>query len=518
MTNKNRHARVLMVALDACEPRLVEQWMNNGSLPNLQRLRGRGCYGRLASTADWLAGSPWPTFYTGTTPADHGLYHFLQWRGDKMALIRPSPDWLPLRPFWRDLSKAGRRIIAIDLPMTFHPEPFNGVEISGWATHDQLAPPASHPSSMMDWLRREFGKSSLREEVFEPQQLKSLLQLRDELIQATQCTADIAEVLMSRETWDLFICGFGATHRGGHKLWDLTGALGGIGPDSRKEFSNALRDVYVACDAAVGQLVEAAGNGMTVLVFSLHGMGPNTSRANLLPQILDRILDKKGKSLSGSERHVYLKRLLSLIPFELRSSVKRRLPLSLRGRFTRFWHMGSIDWSVTPVASLAADLQGYIRINIRGREAAGIVEPGEEYDRLCAEIIEGLSTFVDADTSEPVVESVMRSDQLFSQGLRRNNLPDLLVRWASSPAANHKAVVSPRYGSISWPIPGRNPDGRSGNHRPEGFLIAVGDNVQPASQIEGAHILDLAPTVYALLNIPKPSEMCGDVLSAIQSG
>jgi predicted AlkP superfamily phosphohydrolase/phosphomutase len=365
---------------------------------------------------------------------------------------------------------------------------------------------------MMDWVRREFGQSPLSEEVFEPQQPESLLELRDELIQATRCLTDVAEVLMSRETWNLFMCGFGATHRGGHKLWDLTGALGDIRQGGRAEFSHALRDVYVACDTAVGQLVEAAGDGVTILVFSLHGMGPNTSRAELLPQMLDRILTRKEKSLAGSERHVYLERLLNLIPLEWRRSIKRRLPLSFQQRLTTFWRMGSIDWSVTPAFSMVADLQGYIRINLRGREAAGIVEPGEEYDRLCAEIIEGLSTFVDADTGEPVVESVIRSDQLFKQGSQLNNLPDLLVRWASSPAANHRAIMSHRYGSIPWPIPGRNPDGRSGNHCPEGFLIAVGDHIQPDSRIKDAHILDLAPTVYALLDLPKPTEMCGNVL------
>jgi predicted AlkP superfamily phosphohydrolase/phosphomutase len=53
--------------------------------------------------------------------AEHGVYDFLQWRADRMALVRPSPDWLPLRPFWRDVSDAGRRVIAVDLPMTFAP-------------------------------------------------------------------------------------------------------------------------------------------------------------------------------------------------------------------------------------------------------------------------------------------------------------------------------------------------------------------------------------------------------------
>jgi predicted AlkP superfamily phosphohydrolase/phosphomutase len=134
------------------------------------------------------------------------------------------------------------------------------------------------------------------------------------------------------------------------------------------------------------------------------------------------------------------------------------------------------------------------------------------------DIAEGLKTFVDANTGEGIIESVVRSDQIFPQGSRRNNLPDLLVRWTASPAANHQKLVSSRYGSVLWPTPGRNPDGRSGNHRPEGFLLAVGECIQPYSKIEKASILDLAPTVLALLNTPKPVEICGNTLLPTQSG
>ena len=41
---------------------------------------------------------------------------------------------------------------------------------------------------------------------------------------------------------------------------------------------------------------------------------------------------------------------------------------------TAYWRMGKIDWSATKVFNLVADLQGYIRINLKGREVEGIVE------------------------------------------------------------------------------------------------------------------------------------------------
>jgi predicted AlkP superfamily phosphohydrolase/phosphomutase len=505
-----------MIALDAAEPRLVEKWMDDGSLPNLARLRARGCYGRLASSSDWLAGSPWPTFYTGTTPADHGVYHFLQWQADRMTYARPGPDWLRARPFWRDLSSSGCRAIAIDLPMTFAPEPFNGLEISGWATHDLLSPPASYPEEEMDAVRRQFGPSPIHEEAGGLQRPKALLSLRDELIRATHLVAELAVSRMNREPWDLFLTGFGAPHRGGHRLWDLSGVRGPVGREEERQLGAALQDVYAACDAAVGRLVAEAGEHARIVVFSLHGMGANTDRSHLTAGMLSRILDERTQSRPAKQTGL-LERMREFVPLELRNRVKRMLPSVLQDRLTLFWRVNNTDWGKVSAFGLISDLQGYIRINLRHREAAGIVEPGEEYDRLCDRIAEGLKTFRDADTGEPLVDSVLRVDELYPHGSRRNNLPDLLVRWAHSPAANHRALVSDRYGTIEWPTPGLNPDGRSGNHRPQGFLVVAGERIAPASHVEGAHIMDLAPTAYALLGVAQPPEMRGKVLSVIRA-
>jgi predicted AlkP superfamily phosphohydrolase/phosphomutase len=341
---------------------------------------------------------------------------------------------------------------------------------------------------------------------------KSLLRLRDELVETTDRVADLAESFMQGEAWDLFMVGFGATHRGGHKLWDLSGLSGQAGPEEQAELRNALRDVYLACDRAIGRLVDQAGEQAAILVFSLHGMGANTSRVELLPEMLDRILSDKAARAETNQEPTsggLLQRVRKMIPLEWRDNVKRRLPAAWQDKLTVFWRTGRVDWTTTRAFSLVADLQGYIRVNLKDREAAGIVSPGPEYDHLCQEITQGLMTFVDADTGRPVVEQIIRSDQQFEPGPCRQDLPDLVVRWANRAAADHRAIVSPRYGMIAWPVPGRNPDGRSGNHRPKGFLIARDGHSQPGSAIEDAHIIDLAPTVYGLLDLPQPGELRG---------
>lgn len=496
-----------MIGLDAAEPRLIERWMGDGSLPHLRRLREQGGYGRIGSSADWLAGSPWPTFYTGMPPGDHGFYHHLCWRAARMQTMRPTPDYLPLTPFWRELSRLGPRVIALDVPLTYEPEPFNGVEISGWATHDGLVPPCAYPADTMRWVEREFGASPVSNEEYVRLPASRLIEVRDEQVRATGLVAELATALMRREPWDLFIVAVGSPHRCGHKLWDETGLSEAPSPVERATFADALRQVYVACDVAVGRLIQEAGNGTTVLVFSLHGMGSNTSRVEALPEMLRRILAARSSTVSPPTGVLQWAR--GLVPNAWRHAVKSRLPLSLQDRLTAFWRLGGTDWSRTRAFCQLADLQGYIRVNLKGREAAGVVEPGSEYDTLCQEITEGLRSFTDAESGHGLVRDVGRSDQLYPGGKRVSELPDLIVRWATSPAAEHRALTSPRFGTITMPSPGSNPTGRSGNHRPEGFLIAVGPEFEQGSTLEGASILDLAPTVYQIFGTKTPAAMRG---------
>ena len=502
---------VLMIGLDAAEPELIERWTSDGTLPHLARLRAAGSYHRLASSAAWLAGSPWPTFYTGTSPAAHGLYHFLQWRPERLALARPDADWLAVDPFWRAL--AGPRSLVVDAPMVYPPAPFAGIEISGWATHDHLRPPASHPPDQLARLQAAHGGAPVAEEALGLQAPRVLQALRAELLHAVGCVTAATEGLMRTEPWDLCLATFAATHRGGHKLWDASGMRGAIGPGDDAALFAALREIYRACDAAVGRLAAAAGETARLLVFSLHGMGPNTGRHEILPALLEAVLT--GRAPAAPVARPGLQRLRQLVPVEWRHDVKRRLPQAWQDRLTGFWRTVPGRAGLPDAFTLLSDQQGYLRVNLQGRERSGTVPAGAERERLLARIAEGLGSFRDADSGAPLVAAIGRTEDLFPDGCRRDLLPDLIVRWSDTPAARHRAIVSDRFGSIAWPTPGRNPDGRAGNHRGTGFLIATGDGLPAAADQGAADIRDLAPTVCALLGVAPPWPMEGRPIAAL---
>ena len=79
---------------------------------------------------------------------------------------------------------------------------------------------------------------------------------------------------------------------------------------------------------------------------------------------------------------------------------------------------------------------GGIRMNLEGREPAGLLEPGAEADRFCEQLAADLTALEDPRTGCRLIRRVARTAELY-QGPHIDELPDLLVEWSDDgPVAN----------------------------------------------------------------------------------
>jgi len=504
---ENRKPRVLIIALDAAELTLIERLVQQDKLPNIARLRDVSARGRIRSVADWFVAAPWPSFYTGASPTEHGIYHYLPWNPRTMASQPLEPDQFTLEPFWRDFQARGIETLVIDAPMV-HPPPRqeHSTEICGWCTHDCLSEPWVHPASARERIRADGHEPIKLVETQRPMSLEELGQLTDVLNASTRNIRDLSLSLLSGQYWDFAIVSFTATHMGGHQLWGPTSLDSKVGLPGGDAIAAALESIYIECDRAVGSLIESAPDDTTIMLMSLHGMESNTTRSELLPEILRLILS--GQESDDTRSFRLLSALREHVPRIWRHAIKHRLPQPLQDRLTGFWRTGGKDWSSTRAFALVPDLQGYVRINLRGREAEGVVAPGEEYDAICDLIISALAQFVDADTGQPIVSEAKRMDAICPGDPKLNYLPDIAINWTKTPCAMHREIKSP-FGSIPWPTPGLDFDGRSGNHREYGFLMVRGADIEPGITLPELDILDVAPTLYDIFDLPRPEHMHG---------
>ena len=145
-----------MLGIDSANFGIIKS--NLAVLPNFARALGAGVFRRLESPGDLISGAVWPTFYTGKSPGDHGVYHILQWDQDSMRLRRLSEDWFYCEPFWIELERAGLRATVVDTPVSFQSHLKDGIEVSNWGVHNPFCPYAANRPEMARDIRRRFGK------------------------------------------------------------------------------------------------------------------------------------------------------------------------------------------------------------------------------------------------------------------------------------------------------------------------------------------------------------------------
>lgn len=502
--------KLLVILFDAAEPLLVDQWINDGSLPNLKKLRDTGSHGSLSSELNWIGSLPWLPFYSGKLPESIDVPSGLVWNPEKMTAGRFDPETLGILPFWRRFHQDGPYSLVLDMPFSPPPTPFNGVEVTGWMTHDStMEYLQTFPVTLKPWVISKYPNARRIFERTGAMSKREFLEIRDSLIQQARKMKELAVNMLQTEPWQFCLMSLNAAHLGGHKLWSLSNLSESILDEEKKELSDALRQVYIVCDTAIGNIMKLMDDETNVVVFSLHGMTDNFNRNEILPQMLKRILADDIDRRDGSQ---LLNSLRSAIPIRWRHQLTSRLSMKFRDRLSVFWRVGQYNWSRTQAFPLPADRLGLIRINLKGRESLGIVEP-DHIDKLCEKIAAGLKTFVDADTGEPVVKNVRRTTLENDKW----GYPDLVVEWSGLvPASKHRVVSSPSFGSIPWPTPNGNPDGRSGNHRFKGVFFASGPDIKSGT-IEEINIIDLLPTILTLLGQPVSSDLPGTAAPILRS-
>ena len=496
---------MVMLGLDAAEHSVIESLIARGRMPTLGRLRQLGTHGLLRSPADLYSGAVWPTFYSGQRVPWHGVYHNKLWQPGRMCCTVPDARTYRARPFWESPGDADIRTCIVDVPLILgNARPSNGVYLSGWATHD-LTATCSSPASLWRALQREFGRRTMPVENFGPQNTRSLERLLGELLRATEQLQRVSLSLLRRERWDFTCIVFGAAHRAGHYLWDLEQAHEADRADAkqRARLAKAVECVYEAIDGALGELLPQVGADARVIVFSLHGMGPNGGWSEIVPEMLDTW--RRSLSQQAVRRGV-LYALRNALGGTARP-LRRLIPASLAAQLVPLWSSRMFEWSRTSVFPLPMDLTGLLRVNLRLRERDGIVSPGRDYEALCGQLEEFFSSLRDCATGRPIVSSIVRAyEQAPHAAPYRDGQPDLIVRWTELRTSEVPALLSSQLPRYRCPVPRWLPSGRSGNHLPTGWFVAAGPGIAAKASLATHDILDLAPTARALLGLqPDPS-------------
>jgi predicted AlkP superfamily phosphohydrolase/phosphomutase len=214
--------KILVIGLDGGTWELVEPWARQGLLPTFQRFMQEGTWGPLRSTVPPITAPAWTSFATGKNPGKHGLFDFLSRRPDSYRTRPFNASHRNGESLWGLLSRAGKRVGVLNVPMTYPPEPINGFMVAGMGT------PASvedfcYPLDFLRELRQAVpGYVVQHAGIFdprgrEPQMLQAVREMTAMRQQAVLHFLDHTE-------WDFFMAVFMATDLLQHYFWHFMDA------------------------------------------------------------------------------------------------------------------------------------------------------------------------------------------------------------------------------------------------------------------------------------------------------
>ena len=539
--------KVIAIGLDAADPELLETWMAQGYLKNLKRLREEGAYGRLTNLQYYKAETPWTTFLTGCLPQKTGYWApFKFYEGSYNVKEVQAYDFTEYQPFYA--LGDDYRVAVFDMPQSKLSDQVNGLQVLAWGAHSPQTPSHSLPDPLYDSLNARYGKHpALHRDHGDWWDQAYLNRLRTNMAKGIERRIQICRDWLKQEQWDLFLTIFGEPHSAGHDFWYLSQPDHPLYPYKPKSWTaDPMLETFEAVDNAIGEILYDVSEDAYVVVFAAHGSGNNTTDVSsmlFLPEFLYRfsfpgqVMFAAGKSgapappmATSPKRKTWTGEIWQRKHDHnpLKRFLRRQLPSKFHRYLDQIFGVSSEDvispeqlraqgqslfwqptmwysplWPKMKAFALPSFSEGYIRINLQGREPDGIVNPSE-YDALCEELTQQLQKLTNARTGEPIVKQVVRTRQ--SASAQDPKLPeaDLVVIWQEQPA---DVVDHPEFGRIG-PVPYR----RTGSHRGRGFLTVRGPNIEAGSTLPEGHGVDLAPTILELMDAPIPDYFDGKPL------
>lgn len=511
--------RVLVIGLDGATFNLIRPWIREGRLPNLAKLLENGVSGELESTIPPVTFPAWMSFATGKNPGKLGIYDLTKRRKSSYIVQLANPGSLREKLLWNILNDYVIRTGIVNVPGTFPPREVDGFMITGMFTPSEREN-FCYPTGLKTKLNLGVGKYEL--DVDHWKYFDEGRFLKD-INRVTAKREKVAEYLIKAFDVQFFMIVFTSPDRIQHVMWKYMDANHPQHDLERaQQYSNAIKAYWQKLDRIVGKLIWAFGDEGTVLVLSDHGFGPRTKTFYVnewLRQIgFLKLRDKVEKSLLAGLGRIITKLYYSLGKTRVYHSLAhlvfrllgRNLVYDLVFKYVSFEEMiGRIDWTQTKAFSLPHTAHfGQIYINLKGRDPQGCVQPSD-YEKVRNEIIDKLGRLEDPLSGEKLRTDIYKPEEIYS-GLYVNEAPDIIFT-----VNNSECEVDVRFGHASLFLQGSFDLRHTGTHKKEGIFIASGPDIKKGTEITGAKIIDITPTILHLFGIPIPRDMDGRVLREI---
>lgn len=440
--------KILVVGLDCAAPELL---FGDERLENFRRLMDAGCYGRLESIVPPITVPAWMCMATSQDPGSLGVYGFRNRTNhtyDGLGIVNSKS--ITALAAWDQVAREGKRSVILGVPPCYPPRKVAGISVGCFLTPDTSKDVYTNPPEVAREIEQLVGPYPVDVKGF---RTNNKAWLRDEIYAMSRKHFAVARHYLKNTDWDYFQLveiGLDRMHHGFWSYHDPEHVLHVPG----NPFRETIRDYYRHLDEELGSLLELLTDDTIVLVVSDHGA-----------QRLD----------GGFCVNEWLIREGLLVLNSYPEQVTPFAKLDVNWDETRVWSEGGY----------------YARVffNVKGREPRGTIDSAD-YERFRDEIKARFEATTNPE-GKPLGTLVFRPEEIYRDV--RNVAPDLVVHFGG---LYWRSIGGVGYPGLHIQENDTGPD--DCNHAQFGSFILASSNNPLSGPIEGAHLLDITPTLLEL--------------------
>jgi predicted AlkP superfamily phosphohydrolase/phosphomutase len=458
--------KICVLGLDCAAPEIV---FGDLRLPNLRRLMGQGVYGRLCSVIPPITVPAWMCMSCSQDPGSLGVYGFRNRSNHSYnGLEFANSASIKAPAIWDFLAQHGKKSIVMGVPPNYPPRRINGISIGDFLTPDTVKNDFTFPPSIKARITELIGEYPADVKNFRSGDKASL---KEQIFEMNRKHWRVVRWLLTEQQWDYFHFVDIGLDRMHHGFWNYFDR-GHVRFEPGNAYENAIPEYYSLLDEQIGSVLDLLDQDTIVLVVSDHGA-----------QRLD----------GGFAINQWLVREGLLVLNQYPDAPTPLERLNVNWNKTRVWSEGGY----------------YARMffNMQGREPYGVVAAAE-YESFQNEMKARLELLPD-DKGGRLGTEVFKPKEIYRHV--RNVAPDLIVHlgglyWRSIGTVGHSRIHLRENDS--------GPDGC--NHSQYGIFILSSPNCHLRGELEGANLLDIAPTLLDLAGYQIPEIMQGHTLLAAE--
>ncbi len=451
--------KLLVLGLDCAAPEIL---LEDESLVNFRRLMEVGCFGRLESVIPPITVPAWMCLCTSQDPGSLGIYGFRN-RTDHTysGLGIANSRSIDAFAIWDQVARTGGKSVVIGVPPNYPPRKIHGISVGCFLTPDTRRGDYTHPPEVAREIESLVGYYPTDAEGFRTDDKAALLKRIQEM---SRKQFTVVRHYLKNADWQYFHFVDIGLDRMHHAFWSHHDPLH-VKHDPNSPYKNVIRDYYRQLDAELGSVLELLDEETAVLVVSDHG----------------------ARRLEGGfcvNEWLVREKLLAL-----KSYPEQVTPLAKL----------DVDWSQTKVWS-EGGYYARIFLNVKGREPQGTIDPAD-YESFRDEMKAKLEA-IEGPDGQPLGTLVFKPEEIYQEV--RNIAPDLIVHFG---ALAWRSIGGVGYPTLHVQENDTGPD--DCNHAQFGAFILAAPGLPLNGPIEGARLLDMAPTLLDLAGLEVPSSFQG---------